>query len=353
MPNDALRTLLWIFGISAMAGNIYVIVLRCQEKNVRNQTQAILILNLAISDLLMGFYMLIIAGADVHFGKHFFLLAQVWKSSGACMFAGLVSLFASEASVFFVVLISVDRLLCVALPFGKKRMTAFLAKICCSLVWISVTVIGITAIILQLANPDVYDLANVCVGIPLVSTKTITTVRVSQDIDIDEPLYKNSLETTGTSATWQFAIAIYLGVNSLAFVAVLVCYVTIGIIVAVKLPSKQLSRRKDRSREMKMAGRMALIVFTDFCCWMPVIVLGILIQSGAVEAVPIETYAWLVALVLPLNAALNPYIYTISTEITKIRRIRREKREEFNLRKNNLASQTMNSQAKATRFTNL
>ena len=357
MPNGVLQTLLWIFGLSAMAGNLYVITLRCQEKNVRNPTQSILILNLAISDFIMGFYMLIIAGADVHFGNTFFIEAEVWKSSGVCMFAGFLSLFSSEASVFFVVLISVDRLLCVALPFGKKRMTAYLAKISCVLVWVAVTFICIIALLLQLTNTDAYDLATVCVGIPLVSTKKIKVSQVKSSVhETEDSLVKYVTETTGTASTWQFAIVIYLGLNFVAFVTVLVCYVAIGAIVATKLPSKQLQRKNEnRSREMKMAGRMALIVFTDFCCWMPVIILGVLIQSGAVEAVPIETYAWLVALVLPLNSALNPYIYTISTEITKYRRRRREKREAFTLQKMASPSQSINTctQTRTSRFTNL
>ncbi|XP_072017940.1 uncharacterized protein [Amphiura filiformis] len=355
MPNGALQTLLWIFGISAMAGNLYVFTLRWQEKNVRNPTQSILISNLAISDFIMGFYMLIIAGADVHFGKEFFLEAEVWKSSGVCIFAGFLSLFSSEASVFFVVLISVDRLLCVALPFGKKRMTAYLAKVSCLLVWAAVTIIGLVAIILQVANTDAYDLATVCVGIPLVSTKKTQTKEVKTDVDdTGASLVKLVTETTDTASTWQFAIAIYLGLNFLAFVVVLVCYIAIGAIVATKLPSKQLQRKIDRSREMKMAGKMALIVFTDFCCWMPVIMLGILIQSGAVEAVPIETYAWLVALVLPLNSALNPYIYTISTEITKYKRRRQEKKETYTMRKLASPSQTINTctQTRTSRFSN-
>lgn len=356
MPNAALQILLWIFGISAMAGNIYVVTLRLQEKNVRNPTQAILIVNLAISDLLMGFYMLIIAGADVHFGREFFIAAEVWKSSGVCMFAGFLSLFSSEASVFFVVLISVDRLLCVALPFGKKRMTVYLAKASCIIVWGVVALLGVTALILQIAETDAYDLATVCVGIPLVSTKKTKINLVEDNVKgaSGESLIKHVSKTTDTASTWQFAIAIYLGLNFLAFIIVLACYVAIGAIVAVKLPSKQLHRKNDRSREMKMAGKMALIVFTDFACWMPVIILGILIQSGTVEEVPIETYAWIVALVLPLNSALNPYIYTISTEITKLKRRRREKSEAFTLRKMASPSQTMNSQTTRTsRFTNL
>ena len=319
MPSYPERTLLWVFSICAIMGNIYVVVVRCKEKNVRNQSQSILILNLAVSDLCMGIYMMIIAGADLSYGREFVLYAEEWTSSGLCKFAGLVSFFSSEASVLLVVLISVDRLLCVALPYGKKRMTADVARQSSIFVWIIVILLGITAIILQ-ETTNTYGLASVCVGLPLVSSKSYekSMYKTQHNIDAagDDFLIFVEYEEKDSGSNWQFSIAIFLGLNFIAFLIVMGCYLTIGLIVAIKLPSKNIQRRKDRRRELKMAIRMALIVLTDFFCWMPVIVIGILVQSNAVADTNIRNnYSWIVALVLPLNAALNPYIYTFATEI--------------------------------------
>ncbi|XP_022109475.1 slit homolog 1 protein-like [Acanthaster planci] len=67
--------------------------------------------------------------------------------------------------------------------------------------------------------------------------------------------------------------------------------------------------------EMSVALRMAVIVGTDFCCWMPVIVMGLLSQTGAVIIQP-HMYAWTVVFILPINSSLNPYLYTIFSMIS-------------------------------------
>ncbi len=324
LPTYAERLLLWLFSICALCGNTYVIVLRCREKNIRNQTQSLLIMNLAVSDLCMGCYMMIIAAADLYFGREFVLYAQDWTSSGVCKFAGLVSFLSSEASVLFVVLISVDRVLCVALPHGKRRMTAQTARQASSFVWFIVISLGIVAIVLQ-ETTNTYGLANVCVGLPLVSNKVYDVVYQTANPGVEgaagEKVNLTTYELVDSGDNWQFAIAINLGLNFIAFLFVLGCYLTIGIIVAVKMPSKNLQRKKDHHRELKMAARMAVIVLTDFCCWMPVIIMGILVQSEAVDDTKIRNnYGWIVALVLPLNAALNPYLYTFATEMRNRKR---------------------------------
>lgn len=301
-----------------------MIIIRCREKNVRNRAQSILIMNLAVSDLCMGFYMVIIAVADLHYGREFVLYAEEWTSSIVCKFAGLLSFLSSETSVLLVVLISLDRVLCVALPHGKKRMSAENAILASVLVWVIVVILGFIALILQ-ETTDTYGLANVCVGLPLVSNKVYKTVIQTEKTKIEGTGGKNlSLKTyqlVDSGDNWQFSIAINLGLNFVAFFFVLGCYLTIGIIVAVKMPSKNVQRKKDHHRELKMAARMAIIVLTDFCCWMPVIVMGILVQSDAVDDTRIRNnYGWIVALVLPLNAALNPYLYTFATEIRNRKR---------------------------------
>ncbi|CAG2106836.1 unnamed protein product, partial [Medioppia subpectinata] len=60
-----------------------------------------------------------------------------------------------------------------------------------------------------------------------------------------------------------------------------------------------------------MARRMMFIVMTDFWCWMPIILLGIISFYGV--KIPPQAFAWVAVFVLPLNAAINPTLYTLST----------------------------------------
>ena len=64
MKNRGVRVCVWILGLTALLGNLIVILMRVVVKE-DNKVQSVLLTNLAISDLLMGIYLLIIAIKDV------------------------------------------------------------------------------------------------------------------------------------------------------------------------------------------------------------------------------------------------------------------------------------------------
>ncbi len=57
-----------------------------------------------------------------------------------------------------------------------------------------------------------------------------------------------------------------------------------------------------------MTFKVAAIVLTDFLCWSPPIILGILVQC---QLIVLPAFAWCVFFVLPINSAIKPYLYTI------------------------------------------
>ena len=56
-----------------------------------------------------------------------------------------------------------------------------------------------------------------------------------------------------------------------------------------------------------MNQRIALIITTDFLCWIPFIVVCTLHSVELVDATP--WYSWFSTLILPLNSIINPLIY--------------------------------------------
>ena len=66
---------------------------------------------------------------------------------------------------------------------------------------------------------------------------------------------------------------------------------------------------------MKLARRLMSIVVTDFFCWFPVGLLGLLAWRGM--AVPGEVNVAVVTFVMPLNSALNPFLYTLNIVLEK------------------------------------
>ena len=86
-----------------------------------------------------------------------------------------------------------------------------------------------------------------------------------------------------------------------------------------------------RSMQMTLARRLFLVVFTDFCCWFPIGVMGLLAASGT--AIPGEVNVWAAIFVMPLNSALNPFLYTLNGVLERWERRRLEVRTTRMLRR--------------------
>ena len=147
-----------------------VIVWRCKRgKELReNETHSFLVLYLAISDLMMGIYILIIAIADISLGKSYSSVAKEWRSSVVCKMAGVVPVMSSEASVFFVTLISLDCFLSIVFPFSRVTIRGKISKVLVVIMWLVSACISIIPIVFSGdTDSNVYGLSDVCIGLPL------------------------------------------------------------------------------------------------------------------------------------------------------------------------------------------
>ncbi|XP_063960931.1 G-protein coupled receptor GRL101-like [Lytechinus pictus] len=293
LNNELLRILMWVLGISALIGNTFVVSYRIlQRKRVENsQVQSHLISNLAVSDLMMGVYMMIIAAKDENYRGHYYLHSESWRSSVLCKTAGFLSMLSSEVSVFLVMIISLDRLFCVVFPFRQRlHLTPHKALVLIVATWIFSFLLSLVPLLVPDYAGHFYGQSSVCLAIPL---------------------------TPETEPGWEYSVFIFLGINFFSFMVTLICYVVI--FAEVYRSSARMAGRKQQTShsrrlnsQIKLASKMALIVGTDFCCWMPVIIMGILAKTGAAE-IPADMYAWSAVVLLPINSAINPYLYTLSS----------------------------------------
>ncbi len=316
LPNTLLEVFMWVLGWSAVVGNIFVLIWRRRGKFEENQVQVLLITNLAASDMLMGVYMLIISSADIHFGRYFPAQAEYWRTSKLCQFAGVLAVSSSEASVFFVTLISIDRYTRIAFPYAAHQIRYHSARAISIALWVTALIIGIVPTVMLRISSELYDVSEVCIGLPLVRKQILGAVEVPYTDIYNRSLTRQRQVEKGTRPNMYFSIAVFLGVNLLCFFIVLFCY--IEIFWTVKRTGFTTNRR-GRDKEIRMAMKMAVIVLTDFVCWMPIIILGILVQSGVATVSP-TVFAWIVTLILPINSSVNPFLYTMSTAITSMLR---------------------------------
>ena len=317
LPNQIQRIAMWLLGIFAVISNAGVLFVRNWGKQETNKVQVILISNLSLSDFFMGIYMIIIISADVYYRNYF--PSEKWRASVTCKIAGTISVLSSEASVFFVTLISIDRFMGIRYTFSDFRIYTKSARVLGLIVWVVALTLAIMSTVISEIDTDVYDVSEVCTGLPLSRGNVFEPIYISSDLGPGYFIRNAKIEVNISFAEivdsrpgMYFGIAIFTVLNSISFLVVFICY--FGIFITVMQTAKQAGRAPNQKEELKMAIKMGTIVITDLACWLPIIILSILVQSGRRIVTP-DVYTWIVTFVLPINSAINPFLYTLAAVI--------------------------------------
>ena len=325
---------MFILGFGAIFANAGVLITKLMQKQGENKVQPLLIGNLAVSDLLMGIYMIIVASADAYYGNYFPINSETWRKSNLCRSAGAIAIVSSEASVIFITLLSIDRFIGIRYPYTLHKLRVKSTCLTVLVTWISTVIIGIIASALAGVNVDFYDKSHVCIGLPFVQIsnykyikRNISSSRCYERFG-DEYAAVDKVQSAvleSQSPGLYFSVALFLGFNLLCMLIIIFCYVVL--VKTVSETSEDVGRSREMKEQIELTARVTAIVMTDVCCWLPIILMGILVQSGAVE-LEAEVYAWTVMFVLPFNATINPLLYTYRTIIYEYWKKWRNKRKE-------------------------
>ena len=332
LGNLSQRVFMWMLGLFSVVCNISVFIyqLRRQEGN---KVQRMFISSLSCSDMLMGIYMVMIASADLYYRNYF--PSEAWRVSIPCKVAGTLSFLSSEASVFFVTLISIDRLMGIRFTFSRYRIQTRSSRVLVFVFWVIALALSISSTFIPNINPDLYDVSEVCTGLPL--SRSIVSEKKDHYVEIYS-LYPSCYEDLIISYDVEidrapgmyFGIAVFTALNLLCFIIVAICY---GIIFITSVQTaKNAGLGRNQKRELKMAIRMGGLVLTDMACWIPIIILSILVQSGRYIVTP-TIYTWIVTFVLPINSAINPFLYTLADALFDIIDERKKHGKSTNVRK--------------------
>ncbi|XP_033745945.1 uncharacterized protein LOC117331366 [Pecten maximus] len=285
MREDHLRSFMWIIGCLSLVGNAGVIIYKTiYDRRSMRKGHGIFILNLGCADFFMGVYMLIIAIADTMFRGRYIWNDIYWRNSIICKMAGVLATVSSEASVLFLLLITLDRFVSVKFVFGQIQFTKRKAMLTCMGVWLIALSIAVLPLLpINYFKGQFYSRSAVCLGLPL---------------------------TREWPAGWEYGTAIFILVNFIIFICI-----AIGQILIYREVSgtHELIKSQRRSQDAAIARSLFLVVFSDFLCWFPLGIMGIMALSG--HHIPPEVYAWAAVFILPINSALNPILYTFSAII--------------------------------------
>ncbi|RWS29508.1 G-protein coupled receptor GRL101-like isoform X1 [Leptotrombidium deliense] len=283
MSNIVLRFCIWVLGVIAFFGNVLVLIWRLFNR-ASNRLHSFLISNLALADLLMGIYLMIIACVDFYYRGVYIVYDDYWRKSALCKLSGFLSTLSSESSVFTLTVITVDRFITIVFPFRLKRMKLNQTVVIIVVIWMAcVCIAGIPLLNIEYFD-NFYGRSGVCLALHI---------------------------THQRPNGWEYSVFVYLVVNLISLTIIAFAY---SWMFFVAQSSRKAVRAVDKSKnDSTMAKRIMIIIFTDFFCWMPIITLGLL-SLGNIK-IPPQVFAWIAVFILPLNAALNPIIYTLSTPL--------------------------------------
>ncbi|KAK3773361.1 hypothetical protein RRG08_023241 [Elysia crispata] len=286
LGSPLLRVSVWLVAMLACFGNLLVLLGRCLLLREDNPIHSFFIKNLSLADLLMGLYLLVIGVHDAKFRGDYLAHDQAWRNSWGCDASGVLSTLSTEMSVLTLCIITLDRYISIMYPLSFRRRGLKLARLIMAFTW---------AVCLALAAFPVMGL--------LYFGRSFY-----RDNAVCIPLHLHNPRARG----WEYSSFLFLGLNlgSFAFIA----YAYVAMFYSIHMSALPLRTSRD-SKERCLAKRFFFIVITNFLCWIPIIIIKIVALAGV--SISNDLYAWVIVFVLPVNSALNPLLYTLTTKLFK------------------------------------
>ncbi|RDD37287.1 G-protein coupled receptor GRL101-like protein, partial [Trichoplax sp. H2] len=279
----SLRLYIWIIGGLAFIGNLLVLRLHWIKRHSSRSkgTSQLLIINLAVSDFLMSIYLLIIAISDQIHVNNYGVRAESWLRSPICALAFFLGSLSSIMSVISILLISVDLYFRCTNPFNYQNRNCRSEKF------------KVTVIILWL-------ICIIFVAIPAVTSTNVAG---------NDRIYKYSSICMPSNVEDAFYRS-WITIATVCMVCIWLTTCVLYALVLLKVHQSSQSVHKSAQLDRKLARKLFLILFTDLISWLPYYILIFkVILTGRID---IFTLKFVIILTLPMNSALNPYLYSFT-----------------------------------------
>ncbi|XP_007495343.2 relaxin receptor 2 isoform X1 [Monodelphis domestica] len=286
LANNILRIFVWVIAFITCFGNLFVICMRTFIR-AENKTHAMSIKILCCADCLMGVYLFFVGFFDIKYRGQYQKYALLWMESLQCRLMGFLAMLSTEVSVLLLTYLTLEKYVVIVFPFSNIRPGKHQTLIILVCIWIAGFLIAIIPFWSEEFFGNFYGKNGVCF-----------------------PLY----DQTEDFRSKGYSLGIFLGVNLLAFLIIVFSY--ISMFCSIQKTALQTSdMRIPIRRDVALANRFFFIVFSDAICWIPVFVIKTL-SLFQVE-IPDTITSWIVIFFLPINSALNPILYTLTTSFFK------------------------------------
>ena len=362
-----LKGLSWLIGFLAVAANL-IIICKCLWVLKRCRTTValinrLLILLIAIGDFFIGCYLLIIATYDaIVYRKSYCPRQTTWITSLECSIIGVFSTIGSQVSLFSMAGLSIVRMhgIWSSMRIPGEVTPIKSLKIAAPMLLMIFTSAAIAILPILTSFEDFFvnglkfsDELKIFIGTSNKETalqvikayhgrtkKALLDWKMIRQMvkgmfshDLDYPdltedigkvdfygndgvcLFKYFVLNDDPQKLYVWGI---LALNLLCFVFISVSYLLIGILShrSSKSLASSKSNQQVTNRNKRMNQRIAIIITTDFLCWVPFIIICILHTLEVINAT--SWYSIFSMIILPINSVINPLLYddTVTKAIT-------------------------------------
>ncbi|XP_048815450.1 relaxin receptor 1-like isoform X3 [Lagopus muta] len=267
LANIILRVFVWVIACVTCLGNLCVICMRsCVVTESSAHTMAIK--SLCCADGLMGIYLFVIGAFDLKYAGEYNRHAQGWMASVPCQLVGSLAMLSSEVSVLLLTYMTLEKYFSIVFPFSYRRASRKQTASVLAAIWLLGLSLSVVPLCCKESFGNYYGRNGVC-----------------------------------------FPLQSELGLNLAAFITIVFAYT--GMFYSIRITTCRTAESSVCPREVAIAKRFFFIVFTDALCWIPIFLLKLL--SLLQVEIPGTVTSWVVIFILPINSALNPILYTITT----------------------------------------
>ena len=353
-----LKGVSWLIGLLAVVANLVIIGRSLWTLKQCKTAAAVinrgLIIMIALGDFLIGCYLLIIVIYDTIIFKNHYCKRQIsWITSLECSLIGVVSTIGSQISLFSMTGLSIVRIHGIwnSMRIPGEVTRAQIMKIATVLVSLVLTSAAVAIVPIMAQYEDFFvngvkfdDRMKIFIGTPGKSiiqqvieayygrTKDATLkwdtliemvqAMFSHDLhyeDITEKvakvdfygndgvcLFKYFVQDDDPQKLFVWSI---LSINFICFIFITISYLLIGILSRKSSKSLATSQNNQQiiQRNRRMNQRIAIIITTDFLCWVPFIVICTLHSLNIIDAT--AWYSIFSMIILPINSVINPLLY--------------------------------------------
>ena len=282
LKSNVYRVFLCVMAVLSLLGNFASFGWRIYFNRSKMGSFGIFVTNLTIADFCMGVYLVIIFAADLSYRGIYVSRDLQWKRSAYCSLAGFLSFLSNEVSVINTCLITIDRILVLRFPFSQFRFKFGSACVACAFSWLAGGILALIPLLPSFSYWNFYSQTGICIPLPLVQKHGF-------------PGYMYS-----------FSVTIIF--NFLLFVGIAVGQVFIYL--TIQAQAMKAMWKDSKSKDATIATRLVSVALSDFCCWFPIGLLGILSFTNVY--INSELNIAVAIFALPFNSALNPFLYTFN-----------------------------------------